>query len=208
MHSPGVHTIDKNFGLRYIFYREISAQQVRRFRVGLLSVFSKNEAKYIQYESSQDSRIDLTALLKLDFSQTLLVYLGIPFLVRTNRAESIFKKDNNFYSQRVAAHFQAVEWYFIDKNSGGMEQINYILIELDPEIIPHSIMDVIFFHELREMYYQRVLNNPRKIAHQKAERDEEIYVNKFLSPTEKRTHRKFSKEFEPIIEKIIPDKVT
>jgi len=46
--------------------------------VALLRVFSRNDMEYIQYELQPDIRIDLSALLKFDFSKTLLVYQGIP----------------------------------------------------------------------------------------------------------------------------------
>ena len=177
--------------------------------MGLLEVFSKDEVNYVRYEPPPDVRIDLSALLKFDFSKTLLVYQGIPFIVRASRVGEIFKKDGDVYSQRVAAGFKDVQWHFIDKNSGEMDQIDYILIELvelDPGIIFQFIIDVIFFHELREMYYQRVLNNPRETAHQKARKDERAYAAKFLSLTEKQIYKKFSREFKPVIEKLTPNK--
>ncbi|PIR02165.1 MAG: hypothetical protein CO031_02535 [Candidatus Nealsonbacteria bacterium CG_4_9_14_0_2_um_filter_37_38] len=164
--------------------------------------------EYNQYEPQLDSRIDLSALLKIDFSKTLLIYKGIPFIVVADRAENIFRGKNGFYySQRVGAGFKDVEWHFMDKDLGKMECIVYTLIEVDPEIIPHPIIDVLFFHELKEMFYRKVFNNPKGAAHQKARKDERDYANKFLSPTEKQIYEKFCREFRPIKRKIQGEKV-
>ena len=177
----------------------------------LLRVFSKDNMEYNQYEPQLDSRIDLSALLKFDFSKTLLVYQGIPFIVRITEVENVFRKENgNFYIQRVDAGFQNVEWRFRDKSSGKMEKIDYTiieLVELDPGIIPLSIIDVLFFHELREMYYQKILNNSKEIAHRKARKDEKTYIDNFLSISEKQIYEKFCREFRPIKRKIQGEKV-
>ena len=169
--------------------------------MALLRVFSRNDVEYIPYELQPDIRIDLSALLKFDFSKTLLVYQGIPFIVRASIVENFFRKDGDLYSERVAAGFRDVQWHFLDKNSGEIDQIDYTLIELvelDPGTIFQSTMDVVFFHELREMYYQKILNNSKEIAHRKARKDEKTYVDNFLSISEKQIYEKLSREFKPL----------
>lgn len=159
-----------------------------------LRVFSKNDVKYTPYKYSLEERIvNLAALLQIDFSQTLLVCQGYPFIVTIGRAKNISKKDDVFYSERLAGSFNELEWLFLDKDSGKLDCIKYGIIELDSKLIDHCIMDVVFFHELREMYYQKILSQFAKVSHSKAKEDEKNYVERFLSLEEKQIYEQFSK---------------
>ncbi|MFH1780549.1 MAG: hypothetical protein ABH841_00865 [Candidatus Nealsonbacteria bacterium] len=171
--------------------------------MALLRIFSKKDVRYVPYELPLNSRLDFAELLKLDFTQTLLVYKDIPFNINIGRSENIFKKDGEFYRQRVCEGFRELELSFLDKESQECQSIKYISIDIDPEMIPQSLIDVVFFHELREMYFQIAFKIIRRTAHCKAVKGEKVYVNRFLLLSERKLHRKFRKESRMIIEKVL-----
>lgn len=170
--------------------------------MALWRVISKDDLVYVPYELPANSRINLKNILKYDFSRTVLVYCGVPFVVKIGESETVFKKDGAWYSARTGGCFRDLIWFFIDKKSGKQEKILYMQIEVDPDVIPRFMLDIVFFHELREMYYRVVLKESEKFAHKKAKKDERSYVKKFLSADQKRKYKKFYKEFKPAIRKI------
>lgn len=168
-----------------------------------LRVFSKKDVKYVPYKLPVNARIDLSALLKQDFTKTLLVYKGIRFQIWTKDTEIIFKKGDRLFSVSEAAYFIGpVTWCFGDKKSGKAKQIKYMVIALNPKLTPLPIMDVAFFHETREMYYQVIRKFSEKISHRKARKDERMYVKKFLSPAEKQIYKNLFINYRPIIKEL------
>ena len=118
----------------------------------MLLISSKKDINYIPYECSLESRIDFPELLKFDFNQTLLIYRGISFVVKLGNTITGYKCGDDFFTEQYPGKFEQVEQVFKNNESGEMETIEYVIITLDPELSPEEFRDVIFFHELQEMF--------------------------------------------------------
>ena len=163
-----------------------------------LYVSSKSEIKYIPFRLFPNKRLNFRKIPKLSLKEktrSLLVYKDIPFILKIAPVIiSIKKKNKKHYVRRSAGIIRKAFFIFKNKKTKRTQKVSYFVIEIDPKIISPSIRDVVFFHELREMYYMAKLDNSQKVAHQKALKDEKKYVEKFLSEKEKQIYYKFRKE--------------
>ncbi|MEA3272167.1 MAG: hypothetical protein U9P90_00695 [Patescibacteria group bacterium] len=154
--------------------------------IKFLELFSETSSKaddlgisLVSFNPSQDSRIDLSFIMQVGFDKTMLVYHGIPFVA--HEVEGVLQSlDIGSYEILSLAC-----------------SVYYIKICLNFTVIPSSIIDVVFFHELREMYYFYVIEDSKDVAHRKAVRDEIEYVNRFLSDEEKEIYDRFIERVRP-----------
>jgi len=162
-----------------------------------LRVRSKSEVRYIPYRPGKNERIDLPVLLKINFNRTLLVYRNIPFLISTGPVTDVIARKGRFYHRKLVAKFSIADYWFFDHSSKKPERLVYGIIGLDSKKSPRQITDVLFFHELREMYYRWGRRRSKEFAHKKARRNELQYAAKFLLPAERRIYQKFRRAFRP-----------
>jgi len=167
---------------------------------------SKATMKFLLLKLSPNNRINLGNIPLLPDpraakTKTFLLYKGIPFILKICPVIRITNKKG--YIARVPTQEGTGIAVFKDKRTGKIiEKKSYSIIELDPKVTPQCLMDVMFFHELRELYYREKLGYPDEVAHKKARKDEIKYVNKFLSSKEKEIYQKFMKEQKPLLQKL------
>jgi len=150
--------------------------------------------KIIRFTVPHNKRINIAEIPLLPNpnrakNKTLLCYKGIFFILRLCPVSDKHRINGKNYLIHSSAHILWDTIALRSKNTARPTNTKtFGIIEIDQEIIPSCLIDLIFFHELREMYYIQGFKFPSH-PHEKAVKDEKEYVKRFFSSEEKKAYR-------------------